>query len=153
VKASLGESKRFANVALDDSGITEFAELAFSGKLHTWGRSNSQMDQRAGVALAQKMNLSIPNTWDGRALYGLLGTLERHGMAKTDLRHFAEQRLEEITPEKRPDPVFKSQTQEIREDNRAALKELAVSESTSRVIRTIAKEQLQAKRKRRYRRS
>jgi hypothetical protein len=125
----------------DAKQLTEFAELALSGKLRNHGRTDADMDERAGAHIADKLNLTIPMTWDGRALCGLLGSLERHGMTETDLRHFAEQRLEEITPEQRPDPVFTS-APTITEEDKADLEAIVDSPATSKIVRELVSEEL-----------
>jgi hypothetical protein len=138
----------------DAKQLTEFAELALSRKLRTWGRTDAELDERAGARIVDELNLNVPAIWDGRALSGLLGSLERHGMTKTDLRHFAEQRLSEITPVKRPDPVFTS-APTITEEDKADLEAIVDSPATSRIVRELVREEMVwvKKPKRRYRRT
>jgi hypothetical protein len=142
-------------VILDDAKqLTEFAELALSRKLRNYGRTDAEMDERAGARIVDELNLKVPATWDGRALCGLLGSLERHGMSMIDLRHFAEQRLEQITPVKRPDPVFTS-APTITEEDKADLATIAENPATSRIVRELVREEMVwvKKPRRRYRRS
>ena len=55
-------------MALVDSGLNELANAVFGGKLRNYGRTDAEMDERADARIADKLNLKIPNTWDGHAL-------------------------------------------------------------------------------------
>jgi hypothetical protein len=109
------------------------------------GRTDAELDERAGDTLARKLNLQIPTSRPGWALRGELGMMERLGASKTDLHQYAEEQLRQMQPEKRPDPRFRAKPQEI---DRAGLVELVDNSQVSRVVRSIVNEDLQVKKPR-----
>jgi hypothetical protein len=91
-------------MTLVESGLAEAGfRRAFSGNwIRNRGRSDAELDERDGVRLARELRLELPTTRGGRALAGQMGMLHRLGMSKRDLRAYAEERIREIKPKKRP---------------------------------------------------